>query len=104
MQTLPIPWAHLSTRHSRYFVELRRTVVANKVHRLLVSMSETVSRTTYSQLLEAARRVGFEIVREHCAGDDYPVPEQFLHIREESVFSMNQLAFLASKPYACGFL
>ncbi|TDG09063.1 class I SAM-dependent methyltransferase [Paraburkholderia guartelaensis] len=96
-QWIPMPWAHLSMQHNLLCDEIRRQVTDSDECRILLSMYETLNRATDSHILDTARSVGFEIVREHRTYDAFPIPEQLLRIYQESVLRTNQLVFLARR-------
>lgn len=95
---IPIPWAHLTMQHDRFYTELRKNTNDEALYRSLIDTYETLNRATDPQLLVAAREVGFEIIREHRTYDEQPIPEPLKCVYQESVLRTNQLVFLARCP------
>ncbi|APH54652.1 Hypothetical protein GbCGDNIH9_1035 [Granulibacter bethesdensis] len=96
---IPTPWAHLSMQEDKFREKLRLATIDNEaLHKELTDVYNTLNRATDAQLLEAARAVGFEIIREHRTYDDYPIPDVLKNIYQEQVLRTQQLVFMARKP------
>jgi cyclopropane fatty-acyl-phospholipid synthase-like methyltransferase len=92
---MPIPWSHLSIQHDLFCNEMRARVADEAQARDLLCMYENLNRATANQILRAAAKAGFEIVREYRTHDDYPIPTDLEEIFREEVLLTNQLVFLA---------
>jgi cyclopropane fatty-acyl-phospholipid synthase-like methyltransferase len=92
---VPAPWAHLSMQQSLLYEALRRKTDSEEQANHLQWVYETLNRVTAPQLLRAARRAGFEILREYTTSDDMEIPLEVKERYNESVLRTNQLVFLA---------
>jgi cyclopropane fatty-acyl-phospholipid synthase-like methyltransferase len=93
---VPAPWAHLLMQQDLFYAALAQQTESEEQARQLRWVYETLNRVTAPQLLRAARRAGFEIVREFRTFDELDIPEDLKEIYNADVLRTNQLVFLAT--------
>ncbi|MGF7136723.1 cyclopropane fatty-acyl-phospholipid synthase-like methyltransferase [Paraburkholderia sp. EB58] len=96
---MPDPWSHLSIQHDVFCNEIKKRVGDRSAANDLLCMYENLNRATANQILRAARRVGFDVVKEHRTYDDYPIPDDLREIYSEDVLRTNQLVFIAKHAH-----
>jgi cyclopropane fatty-acyl-phospholipid synthase-like methyltransferase len=92
---VPEPWAHLTMQQDRFYDALRKAADSQEQAAQLQYVYETLNRQTAPQLLRAARRAGFEIVREYRTHESPPVPPELLEIYTAEALTTDQLVLLA---------
>lgn len=92
---VPAPWAHLSMQQNLFYAALRERTDNRDQADQLQWVYETLNRVTAPQLLRAAKRAGFEIVREYRTYDEIPIPDELKEIYTVEALTTNQLVFLA---------
>jgi 2-polyprenyl-3-methyl-5-hydroxy-6-metoxy-1,4-benzoquinol methylase len=92
---VPAPWAHLAMQQDLFYAALRAKTDSEEQALHLIWVYETLNRVTAPQLLRAAKRAGFKIVREYTTVEEFEIPEDVKEIYNEDVLRTNQLVFLA---------